>query len=64
MKIYNGQMLIIVSASLVASLPSCQYIDCDVEELNEAIFLTPELKESSQAKVLVPEADMSKCNTH
>ena len=51
-----------VSASLAASLPYCQYIDCDVEEPNGAIFLTPELIESSPVKVLVPEADMSKCN--
>lgn len=51
-----------VSASLAASLPSCQYIDCDVEEPNGAIFLTPELKESTPVKVLVPEADMARCN--
>lgn len=51
-----------VSASLAATLPSCQYIDCDVEEPNGAIFLTPELTESSPVKVLVPEADVSKCN--
>ncbi len=51
-----------VSASLAMSLPSCQYIDCDVEEPNGAIFLTPELTESVPVKVLIPEADMSKCN--
>jgi MinD superfamily P-loop ATPase len=51
-----------VSASLALSLPSCQYIDCDVEEPNGAIFLKPELKESTQVKVPVPEADMAKCN--
>lgn len=52
-----------VSASLAATLPSCQYIDCDVEEPNGGIFLTPELTKSSPVKVPVPEADMSKCNT-
>lgn len=51
-----------VSASLVLSLPFCQYIDCDVEEPNGAIFLKPELQESTRVKVLVPEADMTKCN--
>lgn len=51
-----------VSASLAASLPSCQYIDCDVEEPNGAIFLAPEIKKSTPVKVLVPEADMTKCN--
>ena len=51
-----------VAASLAASLPSCQYIDCDVEEPNGAIFLKPEIEESSPVKVLVPEAEMTKCN--
>lgn len=52
-----------VAASLAASLPSCQYIDCDVEEPNGAIFLKPEIQESSPVKVLVPEVEMTKCNT-
>jgi len=51
-----------VSASLAASLANCQYIDCDVEEPNGAIFLTPELQKNSKVKVLVPEADMTKCD--
>lgn len=51
-----------VSASLAASLPACQYIDCDVEEPNGAIFLTPNLQNNSKVKVLVPEADMTRCN--
>ena len=51
-----------VSASLAATLPSCQYIDCDVEEPNGAIFLRPELVESSPVKVPVPDVDISKCN--
>ncbi len=51
-----------VSTSLAASLPSCQYLDCDVEEPNGALFLKPDLKESFPVKVLVPEADMSKCD--
>jgi len=50
-----------VSASLAATMLSCQYIDCDVEEPNGEIFLKPELTKSSPVKVLVPEADMSKC---
>lgn len=52
-----------VSASLAASLPYCQYIDCDVEEPNGAIFLAPEITVSSPVKVPVPEADMSKCDS-
>jgi len=52
-----------VSASLAASLPACQYIDCDVEEPNGAIFLTPDFQKSTKVEVLVPEADMTKCNS-
>lgn len=51
-----------VSASLAASLPSSQYIDFDVEEPNGSIFLSPLITKSSPVKVLVPEADLSKCN--
>jgi MinD superfamily P-loop ATPase len=51
-----------VSASLAAALPSCQYLDCDVEEPNGAIFLKPELRESIPVKVHVPEVDTTKCD--
>lgn len=51
-----------VSACIAASLPCCQYIDCDVEEPNGAIFLEPELDQVSEVRVPVPEADMSRCN--
>ncbi len=51
-----------VSASLAATIPACQYIDCDVEEPNGAIFLAPVIEVSTPVNVLVPEADMSKCN--
>ncbi|NLY74995.1 MAG: 4Fe-4S binding protein [Firmicutes bacterium] len=51
-----------VSASLAYSLGACQYIDCDVEEPNGAIFLKPDLQESYQVKVPVPEVDQAKCN--
>jgi MinD superfamily P-loop ATPase len=51
-----------VSASLAFALDKCQYIDCDVEEPNGAIFLKPVLQESYQVKVPVPEVDSDKCN--
>lgn len=51
-----------VSASLALALSPCQYIDCDVEEPNGAIFLKPDLQESYQVKVPVPEVDPAKCN--
>lgn len=52
-----------VAACLAASLNECQYIDCDVEEPNGAIFLKPELAENFPVKVLVPEVDANKCNS-
>lgn len=51
-----------VSGSLAVSLPNSQYIDCDVEEPNGAIFLKPVINSSSLVNVLVPEVDISKCN--
>jgi MinD superfamily P-loop ATPase len=51
-----------VSASLVAVLPACRYIDCDVEEPNGVIFLKPHLSKAIPVKVPVPEVDEDKCN--
>jgi MinD superfamily P-loop ATPase len=51
-----------VSASLAFALNSSQYIDCDVEEPNGALFLKPALQEYVEVKVPVPEVDLSKCN--
>jgi MinD superfamily P-loop ATPase len=51
-----------ISASLALSIDRCQYVDCDVEEPNGAIFLKPHIKESILVNVLVPEVDDSKCN--
>lgn len=51
-----------VSASLALSIDRGQYVDCDVEEPNGAIFLKPDITESIPVNVLVPEADASKCN--
>jgi MinD superfamily P-loop ATPase len=51
-----------VSASLAASIDGCQYVDCDVEEPNGAIFLKPDITQSISVNVPVPEVDASKCN--
>ncbi|HBE77071.1 MAG TPA: (4Fe-4S)-binding protein [Firmicutes bacterium] len=51
-----------VSASLAYSIENSQYIDCDVEEPNGAIFLKPELQKTYEVKVPVPEVDSSVCN--
>ncbi|MEZ4358463.1 MAG: ATP-binding protein [Eubacteriales bacterium] len=51
-----------VSASLAASLKSSQYVDCDVEEPNGALFLNPKIEHTVPVNVLVPKVDETKCN--
>jgi len=51
-----------VSASLAASLDKSQYIDCDVEEPNGALFLNPEITNVTPVNVLVPQVDSDKCD--
>ncbi|HZK25675.1 MAG TPA: ATP-binding protein [Oscillospiraceae bacterium] len=51
-----------VATSLVASLPACQYIDCDVEEPNGYIFLNPEVTNTIAVNVRVPKVDQDKCS--
>ena len=51
-----------VSASLALSLGNSQYIDCDVEEPNGALFLNPEISRSTPVHVLVPKVDTGQCD--
>ncbi len=51
-----------VSVSLALSLDNVQYIDCDVEEPNAAIFLKPDINEKSAVEIPVPEIDEKKCD--
>ncbi|MDX9873111.1 MAG: ATP-binding protein [Clostridia bacterium] len=51
-----------VAASLFSCLDRCQYIDCDVEEPNGAIFLKPDLPVSCPVNVPTPRIDPAKCN--
>ena len=39
-----------------------QYLDCDVEEPNGHIFLKPDIKETQNATIGVPEVDTELCN--
>jgi MinD superfamily P-loop ATPase len=39
-----------------------QYLDCDVEEPNGHIFLRPDIEESLDVTIGVPEVDTAKCN--
>jgi len=50
-----------VAASLAMVIPGSQYIDCDVEEPNGFLFLKPDINESADVTVLVPEVDPDLC---
>ena len=39
-----------------------QYLDCDVEEPNGHIFLKPEIEETQEVTIGVPEVDITKCD--
>lgn len=51
-----------VSASLAASLDNSQYIDCDVEEPNGALFLNPKIESTVPVRVPVPRVDETVCD--
>jgi len=62
----TGKTTVATSLALVAKNmleTSVCYADCDVEEPNAALFLRPELAQSQDVHVLVPEVDESVC-TH
>ncbi len=51
-----------VAVSLALALDNVQYLDCDVEEPNGAIFLKPEINQKAMVEIPVPEIDEQKCN--
>jgi len=52
-----------VAVNLAFSLKEkVQFFDCDVEEPNAFIFLSPEIKKTFPVEVSVPEIDYDKCN--
>jgi len=51
-----------VAVSLALSLDGVQFVDCDVEEPNAAIFLRPGIAEKIPVTMPVPEVDESKCS--
>jgi len=51
-----------VSVSLALSLKNVQYLDCDVEEPNAAIFLKPEINNTLMVEIPVPEINEEKCD--
>jgi len=50
-----------VAVSLALSLPKVQFLDCDVEEPNAAIFLRPDITETFPVSIPVPEVDEKAC---
>ncbi len=51
-----------VSVNLALSIDNVQYLDCDVEEPNAAIFLKPKISEHLPVEILVPVIDEVKCD--
>lgn len=51
-----------VSTNLALSLDNVQYLDCDVEEPNSAIFLKPVIEEKLPVEIPVPVIDEEKCD--
>jgi len=51
-----------VAVSLALSLERCQFLDCDVEEPNAALFLKPLITGKTSVSVLEPWIDESKCS--
>ncbi len=53
-----------VAASLASLLPDADYIDCDVEEPNGFLFLSPDLSLHDSVTVPVPEVDPALCTMY
>lgn len=51
-----------LAASLAVSVEGSQYIDCDVEEPNGALFLNPKLENAVSVEVPVPRIDDALCD--
>jgi MinD superfamily P-loop ATPase len=50
-----------IAVNLALSLENVQYLDCDVEEPNGAIFLKPSIEKRINVAIPVPEFDEAKC---
>jgi MinD superfamily P-loop ATPase len=51
-----------VAVALAASLPHAQLLDCDVEEPNAHLFLTPEIHQQEAVTTMIPEVDPRQCD--
>lgn len=57
----TGKTLIATSLALSIG-ENVQFLDCDVEEPNAAIFLKPKIDKREKVNVLIPAVDESKCD--
>ena len=51
-----------LACSIARTGKTVQYLDCDVEEPNGHIFLKPDIEETQNITIGVPEVDTEKCN--
>jgi len=51
-----------LACSIARTGKDVQYLDCDVEEPNGHIFLKPDIEETRNVTIGVPEVDTEKCN--
>ena len=51
-----------LALSIAQTGEAVQYLDCDVEEPNGHIFLKPDIEETQNVTIGVPEVDMELCN--
>lgn len=60
----TGKTTVATNLARVASTKgrSVAYLDCDVEEPNGAIFLKPEIEQTTPASSAIPQIDSEKCN--
>ena len=52
----------LIAIALAQSIKNVQFLDCDVEEPNAAIFLKPDISENVSIDTFIPEIDSDKCN--
>lgn len=51
-----------IATSLALALDNVQFLDCDVEEPNAQLFLSPEITGSNEAVIMMPEINEQLCN--
>ena len=52
-----------IAVNLALALENVQILDCDVEEPNCHIFIKPEIKETEEVNIFIPQIDRNLCNS-